>query len=79
MIKYITSAQLSLAQKSFYYKAHDHLEETVFLSSPGPEFLNRRAYKLCKLCGQLTALEIDQQLDTEINQVLEKKLSSSHS
>jgi hypothetical protein len=76
MIKHITPTQLKLAQKSFYYKTHTHLEENVFLSSPAPEFSNPRAYKLCKLCGKLSAIEIDKNIEKEIKEVIDKKLLS---
>jgi len=79
MIRYLTLTQLSLAQKKFYYKYHTHLDENVFLSSPGPEFLNPRAYILCKLCGRIKSIEIDKDIKKEIQDVIVKKvLSSAH-
>jgi hypothetical protein len=79
MIKHITPIQLKLAQKSFYYKTHTHLDENVFLTSPGPGFLNPRAYKLCRLCGKLASIEIDKNIKKEIEEVIEKKVHSMSS
>ncbi len=79
MIRYLSPSQFTLAQKKFYYKYHAHKDEDVFLSSPSPEFLNPRAYNLCKLCGRIKPLEIDKKLDKEIKKVIAGKILSLNS
>jgi hypothetical protein len=73
MIKYLAPSQLLLAQKKFYYKYHEHKDESVFMASPSPDFLNPRAYNLCELCGRLKAIEIDKTIEKEIQEVIDKK------
>ncbi len=79
MIKYLTLSQLNLAQKKFYYKYHTHKDENVFMASPGPDFLNPRAYILCELCGRLKSIEIDKNIENEIQEVITKKKLSFES
>ena len=73
MIKYLSPSQLHLAQKKFYYKYHNHKDETVFMASPSPDFLNPRAYNLCELCGRLKSVEMDKTMKKEIQEIIAKK------
>jgi hypothetical protein len=70
MIKQITLAELSRYQKNFYYKAHQHLEDNVFLSNLSSE---PRVYKLCRLCGQMTSITANPEIKKEIKAILDKK------
>jgi hypothetical protein len=73
MIKLISLTQLNLAQKNFYYKQHTCEFESVFLYNKGQEVLNIRAYNLCKFCGRLNSLDIDEKMDKEIKTIIDEK------
>jgi hypothetical protein len=76
MIKLMTLAELSKFQKNFYYKKHTHIEENVFLYIPGQDLKNTRAYNLCKLCGQMIPITIDDKISKEIKTLVDKKIAS---
>jgi hypothetical protein len=76
MIKLITLSELSKFQKNFYYKKHPHVEENVFLYIPGQDIKTTRAYNLCKLCGQMVPIVIDDKISKEIKTIVDKKIAS---
>lgn len=74
-MKLITLAELARFQKNFYYKKHEHIEENVFIFNPEQDILKTRAYKLCKLCGQMSPLTINDEMATEIKDIMDKKIT----
>lgn len=76
MIRHITLTELNGIKEKYDHKIHTHKYENVFLFNPGQGLLNSRAYKLCKLCGEMTPLLRDAKLDKEIADIISKKLKS---
>lgn len=74
VIKLITLAELARFQKNFYYKRHEHIEENVFLFNGEKDILKTRAYRLCKLCGQMSPLTINKEIAKEIKDIMDKKI-----
>lgn len=73
MIRYITLTELNEIRNRDDHKAHNHEYENVFLYHPGQGMLNPRAYKICKFCGQMVEMQIDDKIHKEIDDIIREK------
>lgn len=75
MIKHISLAELNEFRKKDDHKTHNHEYENVFLFHPAQGLLNSRAYKLCKLCGKMVQIQIDDKINKEISAIIDRKMA----